>query len=263
MTTEPFADPSRRDCDDVEDDLRAALQLPDSIYLHVTFSQVVDRMAPTGMLLPPQLQFAGPKRQKEFLAGRQCAVEAFAKADYLLRTPLGLDADRLPCWPDGWLGSISHAGEGACAIVGRRADHSALGVDMECLVDKQVAMESRYQIASSGEFEVVSALPPDRAFTLLFSAKEALYKALYPSLRRFFDFSAAQAVSMQSNLLWLQLSEDWGADRPEGTRVPVRFVFRGDYVFSLVSYAAEVRPPMFDASHDVPASASPVGIAEI
>ena len=38
------------------------------------------------------------------------------------------------------------------------------------------------------------------AFTLIFSAKESLFKALYPHVGDYFDFSAAEVVEINGNV---------------------------------------------------------------
>lgn len=217
---------------DFEDVLRNALALPEFIYLYGDFFSDPAQFAPWINRLPPQLAQVSTKRQRTFIAGRCCAAQALTKAGFLAPIWLDMDVDHLPCWPEGWLGSISHAGEGAWAAVARRASCAALGIDMECLVDDQTIPEIQRQIATPNELEVLSSLPRPQALTLLFSAKEALYKALYPSMRQVLDFSAAHAVSLRCNTLVLRLSQDWGTSRPAGTDIPINYVFWQRYVFT-------------------------------
>lgn len=217
---------------DFADDLRKALALPASVHLYADFFPGLAPWAPWAERLPPQLARANAKRQRAFLAGRYCAARALAEAGFHSADLLGMDADRLPSWPEGWLGSISHAGEGAWAAVAGRASHAALGIDMECLIGEQALAEIQAQVANQDELEILSSLPRAQGLTLLFSAKEALYKALYPSVRQVFDFSAARAVSLRHDALELRLSHAWGAGPPAGTDIAIKYVFRRGYVFT-------------------------------
>jgi 4'-phosphopantetheinyl transferase EntD len=58
-----------------------------------------------------------------------------------------------------------------------------------------------------------------QAFTLAFSAKESLFKALYPSVGYYFDFSVANITQFnsESNSFTLVLTEDLTAELTKGT----------------------------------------------
>lgn len=212
-------------------DLRQALQLPSSVRVHGVFwhhdplSHLVDR-------LPPALAAAHPKRQRDYLLGRHCAASALVDAGYPAAAWLPAGQDKLPVWPAGWLGSISHSGRGAVAAVARQDSCELLGIDMEGLIERSTATDISHLVASRDEFDLMPGLGIERGLALLFSAKEALYKALFPKVRQFFDFTAAQAVALDDRLV-LALTVDWGP-WPKGTRMPVRFAFRGGHVFTAV-----------------------------
>lgn len=69
-------------------------------------------------------------------------------------------------------------------------------------------------------------LPPEQMFTLAFSVKESLFKALYPHVKRFFGFEAAEviALSLENNEITLQLQETLTHHYPAGT------LFRGQFI---------------------------------
>ena len=106
---------------------------------------------------------------------------------------------------------------------------------MEELIEQPASIANL--VADSDELELLSHLGMQRALTLLFSAKEALYKALYPEVRQFFDFTAVRAVAL-GECLSLRLAVPW-AHWPEGTVIPVRFAFRDRNVFTVV-YATPI-----------------------
>jgi enterobactin synthetase component D len=198
--------------------------------------------APFGGLderLPGALQAASPKRRTEYLAGRYCAQQALARAGADGDTWVARGGDELPAWPPGWLGSISHTRDGAVAAVARRTHCHVLGVDMERIVGEDQLEALRRLVVLPGERELLDALSAPPALTLLFSAKEALYKALYPQVREFFDFSAARAVAFDPRVLTLQLTQAWGAGWPRGRRVRVHYVFDEAKVFTVACEAAQ------------------------
>ena len=87
--------------------------------------------------------------------------------------------------------SIAHKRDMAVALVAR-ARNGALGVDLEDLDPPRMRVAER--VLTPGELESVMALPEERQWTAVvvrFSVKEAVYKALAPTLRRYIDFSEA------------------------------------------------------------------------
>lgn len=133
------------------------------------------------------------KRRREFRTGRACARAALAK--------LGVEAGAIPSgpkgaprWPAGIAGSITHCeGYRACAVA-RRADLVSIGIDAEpdaalpdgLLADIALPEEQRELEALAREEPAVSW---DR---LLFSAKEAVYKAWFPLAGRWLGFEDAR-----------------------------------------------------------------------
>ena len=90
-----------------------------------------------------------------------------------------------PIWPAGVVGSLAHDDEVAVAAVGLRRDFASIGIDVEpssALPSGMLAL-----IATPREHRVVDGdLVRAR---LLFAAKEAVYKAVYPVDALFLEFS--------------------------------------------------------------------------
>jgi enterobactin synthetase component D len=216
------------------DSLRRALQLPDSVHMgrvslkHRDFDIALFAREP----IPLQLSTAVPKRTREFLAGRYCARRALARAGVSGLSCLPMGKDRLPIWPDGWTGSISHSDGVAIAAVASRSDCYGLGIDVEQMIDRTHLETIAALIAQPDELSRLGAFAPALRQTLLFSAKETLYKALYPQVRRFFDFHAAHLQSAESDHLNLSLSCDWGESFPRGTIFPINYVVWDDAVYT-------------------------------
>lgn len=214
--------------------LQDDLQLPSAVCVHGVLCSH-DPLLDLAGKLPEALAAAHPRRQRDYLLGRHCAASALVQAGYRGVAWLLAGEDRLPIWPAGWLGSISHAGRGAVAAVSRHESCELLGIDMERLIDGSLAGDISHLVAGRHELDMLSEFGMERGLTLLFSAKEALYKALYPKVRQFFDFSAAQVTALDDRLV-LRLTVPWSAWSawPKGTLIPVRFAFREDHVFTAV-----------------------------
>ena len=130
-----------------------------------------------------------PGRRKEFAHGRLCAREALERlGEQVDAVPVG--EHREPVWPEHIVGSISHCGDLAGAIVAHRFYFGGLGIDFEPRVPLHA--ETLSMICTPGETEWLDATAEDQRLMnakLLFSAKESVYKCIWPSIRRFVDFS--------------------------------------------------------------------------
>jgi 4'-phosphopantetheinyl transferase EntD len=131
---------------------------------------------------------AVPKRIAEFAAGRACARAALAELgvrEFALRTA----PDRQPLWPEGFVGSITHTAGFCAAAVAPRASMLAVGLDTEIV--GAPSQDIWPTISRSEELAWVQSLSAGErpaAITLLFAAKEALYKCQYPLVGEWLDF---------------------------------------------------------------------------
>jgi len=226
--------------------LAAQLGMDDAIGIHVLDFSDHQQLAElslffaAGEALPASLRTAVGKRQREFLAGRYCAASALAAAGFLSPSggvPLAIDPDRVPCWPPGWCGSISHSAAAAIAVAAPVHAWRALGVDLEVQLDSHSVDDIEARIGSCAEWDLLATLERCRRVSLLFCAKEALYKALFPLVRRFQDFTAARLVACDAETLLLQLSCAWAPDWPAGVVIKVRYAQLGRQVCTLVKIA--------------------------
>lgn len=144
--------------------------------------------------LPEMLRKASRRRRSQFLAGRISASLALKRLKSA-SLDVGMDFDRSPVWPDGICGSISHTKDFAvCACTSRGADVS-IGIDVEeyqdpSLLDTLVPLAVRPE-----EITVLSDQDPHVAGIIVFSAKEALYKAIYPLMGVYVDYLDVELVS--------------------------------------------------------------------
>jgi 4'-phosphopantetheinyl transferase EntD len=167
--------------------------------------------------LPHALRHATQKRQREFLAGRWCAKQALQGLG-AGSTHVAMAEDRAPIWPDGVVGSITHAGDFAAAAVAWAADIAGLGIDSEQIIDPATAGDIA-DICMVNEATLFKAAH-GRSFcefcTFVFSAKEAVFKCLFPLTRKFLEFSDVRITSFDWNreyFAWKTASEQSGMGR--------------------------------------------------
>lgn len=131
------------------------------------------------------------KRKREFRAGRNCAHAALDILG-LPRQPILRDSNRAPCWPEGYQGSISHCKDLCLAACTSKNPIMSLGLDVEPLAPLSPEVEG--YIYTSNELEYFHSLSRKLPERLVFSAKESLYKCLYPLINQFFGFHAVEIV---------------------------------------------------------------------
>ena len=139
-----------------------------------------------------QIANAVPARRCEYAAGRLLVRSLLPRLDAPVG-PLLSDCDRVPTWPSGIVGSITHC-RGWCAVALVRASLAdGIGIDIEPAQPLPEDLAPR--ILTALERERIAALPSPlrmHAERLVFCAKEAAYKAFFPRTRRFLDFPELQ-----------------------------------------------------------------------
>ena len=118
-------------------------------------------------------------RLREYMLGRHCARTALRSLGHEA-VAVPRNADRSPAWPAGIVGSVSHSGDIAAAVVGHAQDFAGLGLDIESpepLTADLAAMICRDDEDHTGENA-----------KLLFGIKEAIYKCIYPTVGVYVDF---------------------------------------------------------------------------
>lgn len=143
-------------------------------------------------------------RQLSFLAGRLCAEQALNRLGCVV-TSVGRNADGVPLWPEGFVGSISHSPTLAAAMAGRSNGAGGIGLDCENVATGE-RLESILALCCTAAERVL--LQPEiypALATLIFSAKEAGYKAIAHWLSRIPDFTEFEVCRFApgANRLWL------------------------------------------------------------
>lgn len=179
-------------------------------------------------------------RASDVLLGRGCAQlalrQAGAGSDHV-----GAGTNRAPIWPEGWTGSLSHASGVAWAVTARQSDFSSLGIDLENVLVAD-ALESVRSLALTPEERRLACSDEtgDMAWltTLIFSAKESIFKCLNPLVDQFIDFTEMELSSVDRAAGLLQFTclrrlSDW-MDR--GQVVDVIFTRAGDLALTATGW---------------------------
>ena len=162
------------------DGLRPFAWPPCDVQLTAAFG----RIGRFGAELWPEEQAAASamseRRAKAYASGRRVAHAALA----LVGAPPGAVASegRIPRWPPGFTGSITHSDSLAVAVAARLEDVRGVGVDVEA--QGRVDDRSAQRVLSGAERRRFS----QPRWTLAFSAKEAVYKAVNPIVGEYLGF---------------------------------------------------------------------------
>jgi 4'-phosphopantetheinyl transferase EntD len=143
---------------------------------------------------------AMPKRVREYATGRALAHAALARLG--ASSPAILNDDqRAPIWPDGVRGSITHCDTRAIVAV-CRSEHGSVGIDVEHRAE--LGRHLWESVFLAREIDALDALPEaerGRMALVLFSAKEALYKAQFPISRTYMGFRALHVAAEAGGLV--------------------------------------------------------------
>jgi enterobactin synthetase component D len=178
-----------------------------------------------------------PNRAAEREAGRRCAALALAGAGAAdLR--VGTHHDRSPAWPAGFVGSITHAAGFVSACAAPATELRGIGLDSEAVIAPVVRSEIEATVTRAGELSrttVAGALDDGHLFTLVFSAKESVYKCLYPIVLQIFDFCDVEmaAVDASARTFRARLLRRFEG-LPSGLELDGRFQFDGRLIHTAV-----------------------------
>lgn len=198
-----------------------------------------------GIVLPPALNRAVPQRQAEFVAGRYCAGIALAHL-HAGTAEIGIGANRQPLWPRGIVGSITHTRGYASAALARTDTVRALGIDTEQQIQPGTAAHVSQQILAPNEASGArhgTFASTEQFLTLVFSAKESLFKCLFPLTYNSFGFHAAYISPAATDargagVFHFELLENLNAEFRRGFSGYGQYVLQGMAVHTAVSIAA-------------------------
>ncbi len=147
--------------------------------------------------VPSEIERFHPERKKEYLLGRYCAYQAHLKLMGSELLSLNSNADRSPDWPEHLVGSISHNHEYVCCALAEKKYLKGLGIDIEELGRTKIEL-ARY-ITNAQDLKYHPSFSETELLTIIFSAKESLFKALYPEVKIFFGFDSAYVSEINTS----------------------------------------------------------------
>ncbi|MCM2971808.1 4'-phosphopantetheinyl transferase family protein [Larsenimonas suaedae] len=197
-----------------------------------------------GVHVPQALQRAAVKRQAEYLAGRLCVRQALVDLGCTPAFPFMLESDgRRPCWPAGFTGALTHSPMLAGAWMAHSNQVLALGLDAEPIMP--TARADRLAPAIVSETERVwlarhSGLDQATALTLVFSAKESLFKALNPITGVAFYFHDAEltCLCLDTQEIRLKLLTSLSSEWPAGREVTLYWQYQRDHLLTFLALPA-------------------------
>ena len=179
---------------------------------------------------PDNIKSSVLKRQAEYLAGRYAASIVLDNLGIKVKE-IATGKHRSPVWPAEISASITHTDTKAICAASFKDNYEYLGIDIEKRLSSKFIDNIKKCIINLHEenFLLKSSLNFEDAFTLTFSAKESLFKALYPNVGKYFDFSAAQIVNIccSNNSFTLKLLESLTPELSAGIK------FNGYYYFDV------------------------------
>ncbi len=144
-------------------------------------------------LMPQELEVtraAVDRRRAEFATSRLLVREGLRELGISHSGPILPAPDRSPIWPAGVSGSITHT-ESYCAVALARAP-VWIGIDAELCGRVSDGVWQRITTPAEQDVADAAGLAPRLIRALVFSAKEAIYKAQYPETTTFLDFAAVE-----------------------------------------------------------------------
>lgn len=175
------------------------------------------------------------KRYREFTAGRLCARKVLKKLG-VDNFPLLVGDSRQPLWPPGVVGSISHCYDN-CVVAATKDTHIAgLGIDVEDSATLEAGIKSL--ICRKSEEQWVSGVSkPDCVdwAKIIFSAKESVYKCLFPLKNIYMDFREVEIeFDLENNEFFINLFNLEIARFVESYTMTGRFSHTNEYVYTSV-----------------------------
>ena len=121
-----------------------------------------------------------PKRRREFFLGRLAAFRAIQTLG-ITPEPVLRGSRREPLWQEGIVGAISHKEDTAVAVVGRKSMACGVGVDLED-ANEPIHFRISKTVCTEAEVDWITESPDekDTRLKMIFSAKEAAFKAYFP-----------------------------------------------------------------------------------
>lgn len=177
-------------------------------------------------------------RRLEFTAGRYFSRSALRRLG-VAETAISVRPDRTPDWPEGIVGSISHAQGFCAAVVAQRSELLAVGLDIESVSAVNPALWPQlFSAREQAWLKRQHQYPQMLAASLLFSAKECFYKCQYTLTRQWLDFSDVELKVDPQRQFNASLTRTIGEGFNKGYSLKGQYLVTEQLVFCGMSIAA-------------------------
>lgn len=175
-------------------------------------------------------------RRKEYELVR-IAIHKILKEEFQFElTEFESTDDRAPVWPSSFSGSITHSKDLVMVAISKNVN--GIGIDLENL--GRMKKEIGRHILHEKDILQVDGLTEEQVLTIIFSAKEALYKALYPKVKKFFGFDSAyiSKIDLSNSQFQIHLAKDLNNDINKSS-IPFligRFYLNDSHCLAIIEY---------------------------
>jgi len=194
-------------------------------------------------LHPEEARILSPRacgrKRVEFASGRAAAHFALKQIGFENPPPVLRGQKGEPIWPDGIVGSITHCYPWSVAVAVKRSNRVAIGVDLETMEGIQ-GTDISDLVCGEAELDWVRGGNLQERLTMIFSAKEAVYKAFYPLCRRYIDFKEVELTWFPGQYRFQgKFLAPFGANLPRGHACAVHCCSHAELVFSCLIHQSQ------------------------
>jgi 4'-phosphopantetheinyl transferase EntD len=186
------------------------------------------------------------RKRIEFASGRAAAHFALKEIGFANPFPILRGQMGEPLWPEGIAGSITHCYPWSVAIAVKCPNRVVIGLDLET-TERIQGTDISELVCSNAELDWVRAGALQERLTMIFSAKEAVYKAFYPLCLHYVDFKDV-------DLTWVPVQSCFQAKFlapfgpiPRGQVCTVHCRPHAELVFSCVIHRSQEKEPALNA----------------
>ncbi len=181
------------------------------------------------------------RRRAEFYHGRLCA--RFALRDMgVAAAQVGIGASREPRWPLRVVGSITHSDTMAAAAVVSEQSCAGLGIDLAACIGAAAIEDMVGIVVSPREYAYLRSLSAieeiEVCVTLVFSAKESFFKAVFNHVQQYFNFDAIDvvAVDFAASIVLFDIKRTLCDGIVAGQQCRIPFALLGEHVLTVFRF---------------------------
>jgi 4'-phosphopantetheinyl transferase EntD len=149
------------------------------------------------------------RRAAQSVCGRQLARNILAQLN-APQTSVGKGLKGEPLWPENFFGSFSHSAadeKHSYVLVLISQGYGIAGVDIECAHPEERFQKVARSVFDETEHNLLEKQLGALGLAVGFSAKESIFKALYPLTKKWFWFPEAKILSLSETFLEIEVSE--------------------------------------------------------